>query len=447
MKNTVSFFFYLVLLCNSALLMGQTEPEEIKSESDIFQDSFYESLLQKGIENYDKALVALEICAKNKPNDAVVYFEMGKNYLALKEYNKAYQSFEKATQIDPTNKWFWLGMYDVNYETKTYDQAIVAVQKLIEFDPIYKEDLVSLYMYTQQYDKALALINELNDTIGKSLKRDAYKMQIVSQGKFQNVEIKNLLQQIDKNPKVESNYVDLIRLYSDNNETDKALQITKKLETEIPTSVWAQVTLFKHYLEINEGEKAVLSMNDVLESPAIDTKIKHRVLNEFLIYVNSNPKYEAELEKAVSFFDNDTEVNVSKEIAKYYHSKKQWEMAIRYYELTINNSAESDVDTYLLLLQSYAATKQFELVVKKATSWIDSYPTQPKLYYYAGMANNQLQQFKKAKELLEMGMDYVVEDVDLEINFNLQLAETANGLGDSKKKEMYFDKANQLLIK
>jgi hypothetical protein len=32
-----------------------------------------------------------------------------------------------------------------------------------------------------------------------------------------------------------------------------------------------------------------------------------------------------------------------------------------------------------------------------------------------------------------MGMDYVVENRELEINFNIQLGETYNGLGDFKK--------------
>jgi tetratricopeptide (TPR) repeat protein len=76
---------------------------------------------------------------------------------------------------------------------------------------------------------------------------------------------------------------------------------------------------------------------------------------------------------------------------------------------------------------------------------VDTFPTQPQFYYYSGMANNQLQQFKKAKDMLEMGLDYLVEDRALEINFNIQLGEAYNGLGDFKKKEQYFSKANQLL--
>jgi tetratricopeptide (TPR) repeat protein len=445
MKKTVSFFLFLVLLCNPALLLAQTEPESIVPETDKFEDYFYESLKQKGIENYDKAIEALEECSKIKPNDATVYFELGKNYLASKDFEHAYKSFDKATQIDPKNKWFWLGIYDVNYQTKNYNQAILTVNKLIEFNEVYKEDLVSLYMNTQQFDKALDLINELNDKVGKSERRESYKMQILSQGKYQNTEIANLIDQISKNPKVESNYIALIKLYSENNENEKALDITKKLETEIPSSEWAQVSLFKYYLDNKEGQKAIASMNVVLASTKIDSKIKHRVLNEFLIFVNAHPQYSADLEKAISYFDKDPDVNVAKEIGKYYHNKKQWDKSIHYYELALKYNSGEDIETNLLLLQTYVETKQFELVAKKATALVEIYPSQPQFYFFSGLANNQLKQFKKAKEMLEMGMDYVVDDVVLEVNFNMQLGEAYNGLGDFKKKELYFSKANQLL--
>ena len=445
MKKAVLVFLFLVLLCNPALLMAQTEPEQIKPDTDKFQDYFYESLLQKGIQNYDKAITALEQCLKIKPEDASAYFELGKNQLALKDYNNAYASFEKATQIDPKNKWFWLGMYDVSYQTKDYNQAIITVLKVIEFDGAYKEDLTSLYMSTQQFDKALDLINELNEKVGKTERRESYKIQILSQGKYQNAEIDNLIVQINKNPKEESNYIALIQLYSEQNDAQKALEITQKLEAEIPTSEWAQVGLFKYYLDKNDAQKAINSMNVVLASTKIDAKIRHRILNEFLVFVNTNPQHAPDLERAIAYFDNDSDVNVAKEIGKYYHNKKQWDKAIYFYEKALKNNSGEDIETNLLLLQGYVETKQFELVSKKATDMAETYPTQPQFYYFSGLANNQLQQFKKAKEMLEMGLDYLENDVVLEINFNIQLGEAYNGLGDFKKKEQFFSKANQLL--
>ncbi|MEN2414499.1 tetratricopeptide repeat protein [Flavobacterium mesophilum] len=445
MKKGVLVLLFLVLLGNSNSVLAQTEPEDIAMVPDEYQDAFYESLKQKGIENYDKAIVSLEKCIKIKPSDAVAYFELGKNYFALKDYQSANTAFEKATQLNPKNKWYWLGIYDVSYETKNYPLAIETIQKIIVFDEEYKDDLISLYMLTNQFDKALVAINEMNDKFGKSEDRDRYKMQILSQGKYQNAEIANLIDQIKKNPKEESNYINLIYLYSKTDDNDKALEAAKQLAKEVPNSEWAQVSLFKTYLDANQADKAIKSMNVILSSSKIDPKIKHRTLNEFLIYVNKNPQYAPDLEKAISYFDNDPNVDVAKEIGKFYHSKGQYENAIKYYEKDLKAHSDTDRETNLLLLEAYTKAKQFEPMTKRAMNMIEVYPSQPQFYYYAGLGNNQLKQFKNAKTVLEMGLDYVVDDKTLESNFNIQLGEAYNGLGDAKKKEEYFLKANELL--
>ena len=99
-------------------LLAQGEPKDtLALAENKFETSFYESLKQKGIENYDKAIESLEKCQTLQSDNAVVYFELGKNYLALKKYKEAYDNFEKATKIDPKNRWAWAGMYDVCYET------------------------------------------------------------------------------------------------------------------------------------------------------------------------------------------------------------------------------------------------------------------------------------------------------------------------------------------
>ncbi len=446
MKCSHLFFscFFLGLLGVPFAAVAQIEPEDIAAVTDDFQNYYYESLKQKGIENYDKAVEALEKCREIQPENASVYNELGKNYLFQKDYKKAYESFEKATKLDPNNKWFWVGMYDVCYQTQDYNQAIVIVLKLVEFDAGFKEALTSLYMNTLQFDKALALINELNENVGRSEKRDLYKAEILTDSKYQGTEKDNLIDQIKKNPKEESNYIALIYLYSNSNQEEKALEVAKKLETEIPTSDWAQVSLFKFHLNNNDGVKAVLSMNTVLKSSKIDNKIKHRVINEFLIFTKNNPQYDTDLEKAIGYFDGDKDANVALEIGKFYQAKKDWDKALKYYELD-SQSNPNNLETTILLFQAYAEKQQFEVLGKKADAMIELFPLQPELYYYSGLANNQLKNFKKAKDVLEMGVDYLLDNKDLEINFNIQLGEAYNGLGDMKKKESYFQKADKLL--
>ena len=436
--------FGIILVPN--IVLAQNEPNDVVTIDDGFEDFFYEAIKQKSIENYDKAIEALEKGKAIEPENPIVYFELGKNYLAQKKYKEAYDNFEKAAKMDPKNRWAWVGMYDVCYDTRDYNQAIVIVEKLVEFKEDYKEDLTSLYMNTQQFDKALELINELNAKFGKSDKRELYKADILKDAKYQSAEKFNLLEQIKKFPKEESNYISLIYMYSQSNQEEKALEIAQKLEKEIPTSDWAQVSLFKFHLNNNDGDNAVKAMNIVFPSKKIDSKIKHRMLNEFLIFTKNNPKYETDLDKAISYFDNDKEVRVAKEIGKFYFSKANWEKAVKYLNMHLKN-AEDDVETQLLLLQAYTENQQFADLAKKTDDLTELFPTQPQFYYYGGLANNQLKNFKKAATILETGLDFVIDDDALEINFNIQLGEAYSGLGDVNKKNKYFSKADELIKK
>ena len=445
-KITIYCLLLFGILLVPNIVLAQNEPNDVVTIDDGFEDFFYEAIKQKSIENYDKAIEALEKGKAIEPENPIVYFELGKNYLAQKKYKEAYDNFEKAAKMDPKNRWAWVGMYDVCYDTRDYNQAIVIVEKLIEFKEDYKEDLTSLYMNTQQFDKALELINELNAKFGKSDKRELYKADILKDAKYQSAEKFNLLDQIKKFPKEESNYISLIYMYSQSNQEEKALEIAQKLEKEIPTSDWAQVSLFKFHLNNNDGDNAAKAMNIVFPSKKIDSKIKHRMLNEFLIFTKNNPKYETVLDKAISYFDNDKEVKVAKEIGKFYFSKANWEKAVKYLNMHLKN-AEDDVETQLLLLNAYTENQQFSNLAKKADDLTELFPTQPQFYYYGGLANNQLKNFKKAATILETGLDFVIDDDALEINFNIQLGEAYSGLGDVNKKNKYFSKADELIKK
>jgi hypothetical protein len=98
------------------------------------------------------------------------------------------------------------------------------------------------------------LINELNETVGKSDRRESYKLQILSQGKYQNnAEIANL---INKSINIRRGiHYSLIYYYSKNDAIDKVLETAQKLEKAIPTSEWAQVSLFKFHIEKMKAQK------------------------------------------------------------------------------------------------------------------------------------------------------------------------------------------------
>lgn len=444
MKKRVSnIVLLLAFSCCTQTLLAQVNPEDIVLETDDFQEAYYDALMQKGIENYDKAIVSLEKCLQLQPQNEVIYHELGKNYFFQKNYIEAENNYIKATQLQPNNKWYWIDLYEVYYETKNYNQGIITLQKIIPLDKNYKEDLLSLYMYTRQYDKALVLINELDETVGKTYIRDNYRLEINAQSTNNSTGKKNLEIAIEQNPLVEENYISLIYTYSENNQEEKARAVAQKMEKNIPNSEWAQVFLFKYHINDNKGTEALASLEKVLNGKKIDMKIKFRMFNEFLIFTTKNPSFESQLNTLIPYFENNPEVNVYTELGKFYYKKKNWPKAISYLEKTFNTNTD-DLETNIFLLASYEEVANFELLLKKASQLVDLYPNQPEYYYFAGKASSKVKNFKKAITFLEIGIDYVVDNVALEIDFCLLLSETFKEMGNVTKSDQYQKRAINL---
>ena len=411
---------------------AQENPEDIALVDNQTEDNFYEALKQRGIENYDKAIVAIQKCLEKEPKNPAFLYELGKNQLDLKNYVDAEISFKSAIEIDSKQRWYWNGLYDIYYQTKDFQKSIPVVQKLVEFDPNMREDLVSLYMNTNQKDKALALLKEMEASSHLTSTMEFYKLKLEESNEFAKPKKESLEEAIKKNPKYEQNYIDLIVLYSSFNQEDKAF----------PNSDWAHVSLVKFHLNNNDGTNASKSMFKVLGNDKIDLKIKHRIFNEFLIFAIKNPIFFNDVDAAIPYFDNDKEIAVAKEVAKFFWKKGDLEKAIYYFEKAIKKNPE-DVESINYYLEVIYQKQDFQLLSKKATDLSELYPTQANYYYYAGFGYNQMKNFKKAKELLENGLDFVVENKTLEANFYKQLIISCENLNDNAKKQLYSNKLKQ----
>jgi tetratricopeptide (TPR) repeat protein len=441
-KKHIAFIVFLLFSFGNQLF-AQQNPEDIALEENKTEDYFFEALAQRGIENYDKAIVAIQKCLEKEPKNPAFLYELGKNQLDAKDYVAAEITFKSAVEIDNKQRWYWNGLYDVYYETKNFDKAIGVVQKLIEFDPNMREDLVSLYMNTDQKEKALYLLKEMEASSHLTKTMEFYKLKLESSKEFASPKKETLEKGIKEHPKYEQNYIDLISLYLSFNQEEKAFEVARVLEKEIPNSDWAHVSLVKFYLASNDGINASKSMFKVLMNSKIDLKIKHRVFNEFLIFAVKNPIFFTDVDAAIPYFDNDSEIAVAKEVAKFFWKKSDLDKAIYYFEIAIKKSPD-DIESLNYFLEVLQQKQDYQRLVVKATECIELFPTQPNYYFYAGLGYNQLKNYKKAKENLENGLDFVIEDLKLEADFYEQLVISCEFLNDLKAKQLYASKLKQI---
>lgn len=449
MKNRIHIliFFLGVFLCpqiDYAQGNFNNKPEDdLGDYEDEFQELFYEALKQKGIENYDRSVDALLKCIALDDKIPVLYFELGKNYSKIKNFGAAEDALKKAVNLEPDNEWFLDELYGFYALQNDYDKAIKTVKQLVKYHPDYKEDLASLYVRTKKYNEALELLDELDAELGVSISRDILRNRVYDLTGRKKDQIKNLEKRVESNPDKESNYLALIFRYSENNEKEKAFKTAKELLKINPNSQLVHLALYKFYLDDNNAERAIESMKIVVKSPQIKPEAKLKVLSDFVKFVEKNPQYETDLVEATTLVSDLGNEKSLTELGHYYLSKNNKVKALEYFLEALKQDSENfRVLKNVLLL--HIDLKQFEQAGTKSTKALEKYPSQPLLYLINGLALNQLNKPKEAIESLEIGLDYIIDDVKMETDFYTQLSIAYSLLNNTVKAKTFSDKAKQL---
>ena len=257
--------------------------------------------------------------------------------------------------------------------------------------------------------------------------------------------INKLEEKINKNPKSEQEYLNLIFLYSKEGNAKKAFEIAKKLIKQKPKSHLVHLALYKFYLENREFEEAIKSINIIFSSNQIERKSKNRVLEDFLLFTKTNPSYKAELNELITTILIEENSHTYLLLGDFYLLQGDKEKSLNFYKKGI----KSDSDNYGLLKNTILLQidiKKYEAAIALSTFGLEMFPAQPLLYLVNGVANNELKNADQAIEILETGLDYLLDDPKMECDFYQQLAIAYSLKGNTKKAKLYYKKALDLSI-
>ena len=448
MKLKVSFLiFFFSLICSNAVFSQDTfnnlPNEDLGNASDEFQEAFFEALKEKANGNYEKATDFLKKCQEINESQSVVYFELGKNFKALKDYDFAEEYLKAALKIEKTNEWYLDELYDVYLKMKSTEQAIKVLKELLPFHNDYKEDLVDLYIDVKKYSNALNLLNELDESSNYSIQREKTRFKVYNLSNDLRAKESYLIKQIQKYPKKESYYLKLIVFYSEQNDLEKALKISENLLQVLPNSDRVHLSLYKFNLQQTKIDAAVESLMIVCNSPVIPAKSKIKTLNDFKNFVKANPSYESLLADVLDQLENTRPEQSNKAKAEALLKFKKYKLALSYFEKAI----QSEPNNFYLYKQVALLSLQekiYERALEYSSQGMKLFPVQPLFYLINGTSNNLINNPNKAIDSLELGIDFVINDNQLKYDFYLQLSESYKLLGKTKQYNEYFNKAEVL---
>jgi len=442
--------FFIVLFLAPTLVLAQVDfnkkpDDDLGNVKDEYQEFFFEALKQKGIENYSRAVNALQKCLAIDSSKPIIYFELGKNYNQLKNYSAAEEALKKAIAMQPDNEWFLDELYDVYYKQDDIANAITTLKQLVKYHVDYKQDLATIYIKQERFDEALLLLNELDNELGVDPVRTEMRNNIYSLGGNATDEIKNLKAEIFVNPRNENAHLQLIYLYGTTGQSKKAFEASKALQKINPESKFVHLALYKFYLEEDNVQEAVTSMKLVLNAPEIDEREKTKVLKDFVSFVEQNPQYQKDLIEATDGVNSQKDTESLSNLASFYLKAGDKEKALKNFIEALKQSPNDFKLLRDVILLQIDLKKDTE-ALKQSQVALELYPAQPILYLLNGVTNNNLENYQQAIDSLEMGLDFLVENPQMERDFYLQLSKAYKGINNNTKSEAFSKKAQAIKV-
>lgn len=192
-----------------------------------------------------------------------------------------------------------------------------------------------------------------------------------------------------------------------------ALEVQKKIVVQAPGH---QLDLVILYIKNQQIDNARTLLKDLEKKGMLTPNLvpfKESLINgKVLTPVNSidkKPIAEMTVEELKNKYKSNKSFNILKQLLIKLDDKKQ------YLELEIESS------------------KALEL-----------FPAQPLVYYMNGKAFNQQKQYEKALSVLQNGLDYIVDDAQLEADFYEEISLSFKGLGQNVNASKYLNKAKAL---
>jgi tetratricopeptide (TPR) repeat protein len=105
---------------------------------------------------------------------------------------------------------------------------------------------------------------------------------------------------------------------------------------------------------------------------------------------------------------------------------------------------EKTYSSLKLLLKELTVNNDDDLL-KYSEQGLALFPAQPFVYLMNGKALNNKSQYKKALQSLQNGIDFVIDNNEIEAKFYLEMAEAYKKLNDTKKAESFKNKAAKIL--
>jgi len=412
---------------------------DVKKNATYFSNglqSKYREDTEGAIRNFEQAL-------RFMPDDAASMFELSEQYYNAGRIEEAFQMIQQAASLDPENKWYQmrLGLFYRNMEQ--YDDFTALYETLTQKypdDPDMLGELIDAYLVTEQYDKAVQKMDQLEQLLGPNDFITEQRLNVYKhQGNDKKV-ISELEKLIEQNPENIRYYSLLAQVYADNGKEKETLKTYEKIKEINPDDPYINISLLEFYEKNGDKEKAFNELLAAIRNKKLDLTTKSNIYDYWMQKNQSSTNVNEQARQCGEAFieahpDNKLGYLI---LGSYYIIT---ENAIKSKPLYQKALAIDSTDFYgwQNLIISESRLNENRAVRDHAVAALKYYPMQPVFYWYAGVACAVLEYNDEAVNYLEKGRRYTSDKLQM-ANFDAFLGDLYHQQGDEEKAFAAYDR-------
>ena len=439
---------YIVAIISVVIFLSSCKVKPTKQltgeRNDTIQFTYLysEALKNKMLGRNEMAVNQLTKCLQMKPKSSSSSYQLAVISLEDKEYEKAKEYADFSLALKPENEWYLLLRASIAKqlnEKKVYEDIYKNLATTFPNNLNYNYELAIIYYDNKEYNLSLSILNQLSEQIGANENISFLKNHIYYEQKRYDaieLEIKLLTKSFPDSVK----YFDMLaEFYLKFNKQNKALNMYFDILKKDSTNSNALVGISWLLGKVEQFRTGFPYLKKLLANNFIDFKRKEKVSK---LYLNGTKNRVGE--DSVNFVyqsllnDTASGSEFHTEYINYLYKRRDYSTAEKYCKITINKypGEYASWDYYFNILLVLNRLNALNSESKKA---LEYFPNQASVYFYTGYSYFLMKKYKESADYLEMGIDYVIDNDELEKQFYLTLAESYNSLGKHKSSDKYFD--------
>ena len=378
---------------------------------------FLEAVRLEQQERYDEAFEMVNHCLSIAPEAPSALYKAATYYFFLNRKEMAVEALIRAVEGEPDNYWYRQTLASYYQSNREYDKAIAVLEEMQRLFPKRNGELltalVGLYSHTQKYDKVVNALERLEQLMGKS---EAISME----------KSRNYLLMGDKESAFgelealaaeypESSYyrVILSSMYMEHGRMPDALPLLQEVLAEEPDNGPAKIALTQYYKQLDDTIQYRAMVDSVLMTPTVDDDTKVKMMVQLVVDKTDSTYVMALFERVMQ--QPQRTAKVGHLCVQYMLQKNQPEERVRPILLRMLEVEPDHVQARLQLLSYAARRNDMEEVISVCSTAIDYSPEVLDFYYYKAIGLYQTDKLQEALETYRKATAQITEESNTEL--------------------------------